>query len=125
MKRFLCALLCALLLTASLPTAQAADLRASIAAGKVTLNGQAIDNSTAQYPLLVYQDITYVPMTFHLCRFLGLETGYDGPSRSLSIYRTGEAGDYVPDTGHKAQKGSVTVTRVDYPVFVKIGRAHV
>lgn len=117
-KKVLCALLCALLLAGTAPAAQAAGLRASVAAGKVTLNGQAINNSTAQYPLLVYRDITYFPMTFHLCRFLGLTTEWDSVSRTLTITRTGEAGDYVPDTGHSRKSGTVSATRVDYLVVV-------
>ena len=118
LKQFLCALLCALLLAGAAPAAQAAGLRASVASGKVTLNGQTIDNSTAQYPLLVYRDITYFPMTFHLCRFLGLTTEWDSVSRTLTITRTGGAGDYVPDTGHGRRSGSVSAVRVDYPVVV-------
>lgn len=117
-KWFLCALLCALLLTETAPAAQAAELQAAVATGAVTINGCAIDNSTAQYPLLVYRDITYFPMTYHLCRFLGLTTEWDDVSRTLTITRTGGTGDYVPDTGHGRKSGSVSVTRVDYPVVV-------
>ena len=38
-------------------------MTATVAAEAVMLNGQTIDNAAARYPLLVYQDITYVPMT--------------------------------------------------------------
>ena len=47
---------------------------ATVVAGAGTMNGQAVDKAAARYPLLVYQDITYVPMTWDLCRFLGLAT---------------------------------------------------
>lgn len=117
-KAFLCALLCTLLLAETVPAAQAAGLQASIATGKITLNGQVIDNSTAEYPMLVYKDITYFPMTFYLSRFLGLTTEWDAPSRTLFITRTGGVGDYVPDTGHSRKSGAVSVTRADYAVFV-------
>ena len=117
-KQILCALLCVLALTNAVPAARAAEVQAGVAAGKVVINGRAIDNSSAEYPLLVYRDITYFPMTFHLCRFLGLTTEWDAPSRTLIITRTGEAGDYVPDTGHSGRRGSVSATRVDYPVVV-------
>ena len=117
-KWFLCALLGTLLLSELVPAAQAAGLRASIATGRVALNGQAIDNAAAEYPLLVYKDITYLPMTFHLCRFLGLATEWDEYSRTLAITRTGGTGEYVPDTGHSRRSGGVSVTPVDYPVIV-------
>ena len=117
-KQILCALLCVLALTSAVPAARAAEVQAGVAAGKVGINGRAINNSSAEYPLLVYRDITYFPMTFHLCRFLGLTTEWDAPSRTLIITRTGEAGDYVPDTGHSGRSGSVSATRVDYPVMV-------
>ena len=117
-KQILCALLCVLALTNAVPAARAAEVQAGVAAGKVVINGRAIDNSSAEYPLLVYRDITYFPMTFHLCRFLGLTTEWDALSRTLTITRTGGAGDYVPDTGHSGRSGSVSATRVDYPVVV-------
>lgn len=41
---------------------------------QVTLNGHAVDSSSREYPLLVYKDIVYVPMTWYDGRLLGLET---------------------------------------------------
>ncbi len=54
----------------------------------VTLNGQKIENGRRQFPLLVYKDITYVPMTYHDCRFLGLETAWNDETKTLSIEKT-------------------------------------
>ena len=119
LRRLLCALVSCLLLAGLTPAALAAErLTASIAAGPVTLNGQAVDSTAAQYPMLLYSNITYFPMTYHLCRFLGLETNWDNDTRTLSITQTGERGPYVPDTGHPKKSGRVSVTRVDYPVEV-------
>lgn len=42
----------------------------------VTLNGTKIDNQNSQYPLLVYQDMTYFPMTYHGTRFLHLKANW-------------------------------------------------
>ena len=119
LRRFLCALISCLLLAGLTPAASAAErMTASVAAGPVVLNGQAVDNSAAQYPLLLYSNITYFPMTYHLCRFLGLETNWDNDTRNLSITQTGERGPYVPETGHSRKSGKVSVTRVDYPVEI-------
>ena len=39
---------------------------------KVTFNGQEVDNTYREYPLLQYRDIVYFPMTYYDCRFLGV-----------------------------------------------------
>ncbi|AFS77634.1 hypothetical protein Curi_c05600 [Gottschalkia acidurici 9a] len=40
----------------------------------VTLNGNKVNNQYRQFPLLVYKDITYFPMTWFDSRLLGIET---------------------------------------------------
>lgn len=44
---------------------------------EVTLNGQKFENQNSQYPLFVYRDITYVPMTYYDCQLMGLKTQWD------------------------------------------------
>ena len=63
-KRILTCFCCVLLLVCLTPAAQAKGMTAAIATGPVVMNGQKIDSSTARYPLLVYNGITYVPMTY-------------------------------------------------------------
>jgi S1-C subfamily serine protease len=41
---------------------------------KVTVNGTVVDNFNSRYPLLLYKDITYFPMTFNYANALGLRT---------------------------------------------------
>jgi hypothetical protein len=50
------------------------NVKVALPAFEVTLNGTVIENATNQYPLIVYKDITYFPMTYYDCRFLGLES---------------------------------------------------
>lgn len=50
----------------------------------VSLNGQQISNDYSQYPLLVYKNITYFPMTYYDCRLLGLRTTWS-ETEGLSI----------------------------------------
>lgn len=119
LRRLLCALVSCLLLAGLTPAASAAErMTAAVVTGPVVLNGCAVDNGTAQYPLLLYSNITYFPMTYHLCRFLGLETNWDNDTRTLSITQTGERGPYVPDTGYPRKSGKAAVTRADYPVEI-------
>ena len=59
------------------PAALAAgNVQVTLPSFTVTLNGQVIDNSYRQYPLLVYKDITYFPMTYYDCRLLGVKTDW-------------------------------------------------
>ena len=55
-------------------------------------------------------------MTYHLCRFLGVSSGWDGTT--LSIDRTGETAEYTAETSAARQKGSVAVSRVTYSVVI-------
>ena len=58
-------------------------------------------------------------MTWDLCRFLGLETRWDGETRTLSIDRSGERGPYVADTGGALRPGQAVAARtVDCVVVV-------
>ncbi len=47
---------------------------ARIADGKITVNGKVIDNSKEEFPLLVFRDVTYFPLTW---RFAVSEFGWD------------------------------------------------
>ena len=115
--RVLLAIACCIALAFSLlPQAEAA-MRADVVTGKVTLNGQVIDNKNAKYPLLTYSNITYFPMTYQLSRFMGVETDWNGAAKSLNITAGGAQSAYVAETG-KAQRGSVAVTLASYKISV-------
>ena len=115
--RVLLAIACCIALAFSLlPQAEAA-MRADVVTGKVTLNGQVIDNKNAKYPLLSYSNITYFPMTYHLSRFMGVETDWNNASKSLNITAGGAQSAYVAEPG-KAPRGSVSVTLPSYKVYI-------
>ena len=76
----------------ALPTAEGID--AMIAPIQLRINQKDIDGRRAEYPLLFYNNITYIPLTFNLCRALGLESTYDAvyglkivPSASIPLER--------------------------------------
>ena len=71
----------------------AASVQVTLPTFDVTLNGIKIDNATRQYPLIVYKDITYFPMTYDDCRFLGLESSYTAQT-GLDIDKTDIGGRY-------------------------------
>lgn len=107
---------CVTVALSAIPTAEAA-MRASVVTGKVTLNGQVIDNKTAKYPLLIYSNITYFPMTYHLSRFMGVSADWNNGSKILDITAGGARTAYVAETGKK-QSGSVSVTLPSYKISV-------
>lgn len=76
MKKRIAGFMAGVTLAVCLPlTAQAAQaVNVTLPAFTVTLNGIEADSVQSQYPFLVYKDITYVPMTYHDARLLGLET---------------------------------------------------
>ncbi|MDR7855458.1 hypothetical protein [Tissierella sp.] len=84
--------------------AQLKAVNVSIPSFKVTLNDTTVDNLYRQYPLIVYKDITYFPMTYYDSRFLGLETKWDSKN-GLDIQTTGISGGYRDYKG-KAKNGA-------------------
>lgn len=64
--------------------AEAKDVKVTLPTFNVTLNGVSVDQVHNEYPLLVYNDITYVPMTYYDARLLGLSTAWDNNS-GLSV----------------------------------------
>ena len=107
---------CVTVALSAIPTAEAA-MRASVVTGKVTLNGQVINNKTAKYPLLIYSNITYFPMTYHLSRFMGVSADWNNGSKTLDITAGGARTAYAAETGKK-QSGSVSVTLPSYKISV-------
>jgi len=61
----------------------------------IRINGAYVENSTAKYPCMVYNDITYFPMTYFGARSLGLTADYT-PENGLVIERAGTA-PFVPE----------------------------
>lgn len=96
-KRFFSILLVmAMVITVPFTMAHAADVvSVSLPDFPVTLNGQTTSNDYSQYPLLVYRNITYFPMTYYDCRLLGLHTEW-AEAEGLSIEKQdGSISEYV------------------------------
>lgn len=101
MKRKCIRLVLAVILTLSFVShtekAKAADtnVKVTIPQFKVSLNGNNIENQNREYPLLVYRDITYFPMTWYDSRMLGLEANWSA-RKGLSIKQSAVTSSYVP-----------------------------
>ncbi|AFH63699.2 hypothetical protein ACVNS2_23825 [Paenibacillus caseinilyticus] len=116
----------ALLLAAQLMAAAPAVHAAAAPAVTVTLpsfpvkiNGLTIDPSKAQYPPIVYKDITYFPLTWDYTQTLGLPYTW---SETEGLRITGNGNRYrvrpAADTGGSNRKTAYTAAPVTYPVTV-------
>ncbi len=84
----------------------------------VTLNGTKMESINRQYPLIVYKDITYFPMTYFDCRFLGLTTEWDGDTRTLSINKENIACAYRDYKQESANESKFYPTVCDFNIIV-------
>ncbi|SMB88791.1 hypothetical protein SAMN00017405_0526 [Desulfonispora thiosulfatigenes DSM 11270] len=55
------------------------SIKAQVPNFPVKLNGVNINTSTAEYPPIVYQDITYVPLTYDILTYLNVTYTWDNP----------------------------------------------
>ncbi|WP_147433540.1 DUF5050 domain-containing protein [Paenibacillus ginsengarvi] len=74
--------------------AASTGVRVSLPDFQVSLNGHAVDQTYREYPLLVYKDITYFPMTWSDSRLLGLEAAWT-PESGLRIAQGPVSSPYV------------------------------
>lgn len=104
--------------------AQAQDVKVTLPSFKVTLNGLNIEQSTNQYPFILYKDITYVPMTYYDARLLGLSTAWDNTNglkvEPLSFIPDAETAQsqYKPYTSSTTNQGSYTASIAQFKINV-------
>lgn len=67
-------------------TRKSGDVEVILPGFPITMNGIRIKNEELEYPFILYNDITYFPMTYHDSRFLGIGTNYTIQS-GLEIFR--------------------------------------
>lgn len=85
---------------------------------KVALNSVNMDNRYSKYPLIVYKDITYFPMTYSDCRFLGLESNWKGNQEGLLIDATDITAAYSPYNTNVRNASSSKATIPTFPIKI-------
>lgn len=85
----------------------------------ITVNGKKIDNTNAQYPYIVYNNITYCPMTYAGSRFLGLESNWSQVS-GLSISKLAGGSSGSGDNSTTAAQNTES-----YPAVMASGKIEV
>lgn len=122
LMKYITSLILAIIITFSLPVdnVSAANNSVSITIPRfeVAVNDRIVDSTLMQYPLIVYNDITYFPLTWGWCGELGLASSYsqkDGLYIANYISRWQE----VSDTGGYQARGSKHIAVIPtYPVFI-------
>lgn len=104
-----------LLLLLILPVSAAAlgetEVTVSIPGFQTTINERVFDNTQAQYPLIVYDDITYFPLTWHWCQELGLAVSW---TEDKGLY----IANYVPDSSQVEDTGCVNDKNIIYTAVI-------
>ncbi len=97
------------------------EVRVKIAPFYTQIQDVSVDNRYVEYPLITYKDITYFPMTYNLCAFLGLRSGFDAEK---GLYITSIPCGYESDAplfgGEAVNSLSASYTAVipTYPVYL-------
>ena len=83
----------------------------------VYFNDTKVDSWYRQYPLIVYKDITYFPMTYHDSRFLGIETRWQSET-GLVIEKADITAAFREDYRKTKNLASYTATVPTFSVTV-------
>ena len=100
MRKWCVALLMFLLLVVAEPAQAAGKMAVTLPDFTITINDVVVDNQNRQYPFLLYQGITYFPLTYDDSRFLGVETSWT-EEEGLVLERTDVSCIYRENTGGK------------------------
>lgn len=122
MKRilsFLLAMMMAVPLLAPDVSAASNSVKVTIPTFKVTVNDAAVNSTQLQYPLIVYNNITYFPLTLSWCNELGLAFGYTSAD-GLYVAKGGvvEGADTAHSRGYQTAGSKHTATIADYPIHI-------
>jgi hypothetical protein len=96
---------------AGLSRAADASVKVTLPDFPVSLNGHSVENQYREYPMLVYRDITYFPMTWYDTRLLGLEADWS-PDAGLAIRQSPVSSSYVP---YKSERRNAAVYTAEIP----------
>jgi len=99
--------------------ANANEVSVTCAQFPVVVNGRLVNNSMREYPFILYKSITYFPMTYDDCAFLGIENNWTKESGNI-ITKTSSSGKYndflSPALDETAKDGTASI--VTTPVTV-------
>ncbi len=118
MKLRITLILIALILCVAPMGTHAAGSQATLARFPVYFNGELIDNEQAAYPLLVYNDITYFPMTWDFSSGLGLSTSYSNATGLIIEKTTAPSSLKQTITAQNDLSKAYDISMPDFPIKV-------
>ena len=74
----------------------------------VTLNGRTMDGTYSKYPLIVYKDITYFPMTYYDSRLLGVQADWSKETGLVVTKKNGYCYEYMREINEEKNKSHLT-----------------
>ena len=118
-KIFGLALAIIMLLALAVPASAATTLPVIKAEFPVIINGRVVENSIREYPFILCNSITYFPMTYEDCAFLGIENNWTASEGNVITKSTpsGYYRDFIDPELTNRKKGE-TATVVTTPVTV-------
>ena len=110
------ALLILLLIPLSAAASQVAVSKANF---PVIINGRVVENDYREYPFILYDGITYFPMTYEDCAYLGLENNWTQGTGN-TITKTQSSGYYRDFIGTDIESfpANAVATVVNTPITV-------
>ncbi len=84
---------------------------------EVVINGSEIVNYNLQYPLFLYKDTTYIPLSPDMGKILGFEASMDWESRTIKLLKTKAtqktlSDDWAKNNGHDLNLDVITGVKV-------------
>ena len=84
----------------------------------ITIYNTTIDHQNDKYPFILYKDITYFPMTYKHCAYLGVATAWTARD-GLYVAAVESSSGILPDYGKEDNSAtSYTAGIVSFPVYV-------
>lgn len=96
------------------------DVTITIPSFEITINDKAVDSTRMQYPLIVYNGITYFPLTW---RFVVDELGWDQSWNSASGFKlstSGKVTEYSPGDHYHTPSVYTLENYRDYAIIEKV-----
>ena len=122
MKKILIQVLITLMILPSIAFADNIGVTVTIPEYDVSVNGEVIDTTHSQYPVITYKDITYFPMTFDYLNGIGLKLYFDSAT-GLTIAKNDTTNPYKKLNQHYLGARNVlgsehTASIATYPIKV-------
>jgi len=98
MKKNLCFLILFFLLCVSSSPVFCAEEQASLAHFPILFNGESVDNEHAEFPILVYKDMTYFPLSNDFISALGMKSTFTN-EKGLQLHKFTHPAAFVMTAG--------------------------